>query len=190
MRRRVPHGGARRAIVRTHRGRLFHDPWHAAASASRSASRTRAARQHDQDRADRLDRHGQVDRREDVRARRASRCSTPTRWCASCGPGGALVDAIGARFPGTVEVAMLDRDGLAQAVVDDPSELAALEAIVHPAVRGAREAFIDEQSLAQRPWCSKFPSCSKPAARRSSTRSSWSPRRPTFSARESWRDPE
>ena len=59
------------------------------------------------------------------------------------GPGGALVDAIGARFPGTVEGGMLDRDRLAQAVVDDPSELAALEALVHPAVRDAREAFIE-----------------------------------------------
>jgi dephospho-CoA kinase len=59
------------------------------------------------------------------------------------GPGGALVDAIGARFPGTVEDGMLDRDRLAQAVVDDPFELAALEALVHPAVRDAREAFIE-----------------------------------------------
>jgi dephospho-CoA kinase len=60
------------------------------------------------------------------------------------GPGGALVDAIGARFPGTVDGGMLDRDRLAQAVVDDPSELAALEALVHPAVRDAREAFIEK----------------------------------------------
>jgi dephospho-CoA kinase len=60
------------------------------------------------------------------------------------GPGGALVDAIGARFPGTVEDGTLDRDRLAQAVVDDPSELAALETLVHPAVRDAREAFIEK----------------------------------------------
>lgn len=59
------------------------------------------------------------------------------------GPGGALVDAIGTRFPGTVEGGVLDRERLARAVLDDPSKLAALEAIVHPAVRDAREAFID-----------------------------------------------
>jgi len=59
------------------------------------------------------------------------------------GPGGALVEAIGARFPGTVAGGALDRDRLAQTVLDDPPELAALEAIVHPAVRDAREAFID-----------------------------------------------
>jgi len=58
------------------------------------------------------------------------------------GPGGALVRAIGNRFPGSVNGGVLDRDKLAASVLDDPAELAALEAIVHPAVRDAREAFI------------------------------------------------
>ena len=58
------------------------------------------------------------------------------------GPGGPLVPMIGGRFPGTVQDGVLDRDKLAAAVLDDPAELAALEAIVHPAVRAAREAFI------------------------------------------------
>ena len=58
------------------------------------------------------------------------------------GPGGALVERIGAAFPGTLEGGLLDRDKLARLVLDDPQKLAALEAIVHPAVRGAREAFI------------------------------------------------
>jgi dephospho-CoA kinase len=57
-------------------------------------------------------------------------------------PGGALVKEIGARFPGTVEGSVLDRDRLAARVVDDPTALANLEAIVHPAVRAARERFI------------------------------------------------
>ena len=57
-------------------------------------------------------------------------------------PGGALVEAIGANFPGTVEDGVLDREALARRVVDDPAALAELEAIVHPAVRAAREDFI------------------------------------------------
>jgi dephospho-CoA kinase len=57
-------------------------------------------------------------------------------------PGGALVKEIGARFPGTVEGNVLDRDRLAARVVDDPTALANLEAIVHPAVRAARERFV------------------------------------------------
>jgi len=59
------------------------------------------------------------------------------------GPGGALVEAIGVRFPGTVVDGLLNRDRLAGAVLDHPAELAALEAIVHPAVRAERAAFIE-----------------------------------------------
>jgi dephospho-CoA kinase len=62
------------------------------------------------------------------------------------GPGGALVDRIGELFPGTVRSGTLDRDCLAQIVLEDPAKLAALEAIVHPAVRDWREAFVDEHS--------------------------------------------
>lgn len=59
------------------------------------------------------------------------------------GPGGALVERIGQRFPGTVSGGLLDREALAKAVLGDPQELAALEAIVHPAVRAARDEFIE-----------------------------------------------
>jgi dephospho-CoA kinase len=59
------------------------------------------------------------------------------------GPGGALVEAIGARFPDTIQGGLLDRDKLASLVLEDPQLLAELERIVHPAVRDAREAFID-----------------------------------------------
>jgi dephospho-CoA kinase len=55
-----------------------------------------------------------------------------------------LVKEIGVRFPGTVEGSVLNRDRLAARVVDDPTALANLEAIVHPAVRAARERFIAE----------------------------------------------
>jgi len=64
------------------------------------------------------------------------------------GPGGALVDRIGELFPGTVRCGTLDRDCLAQIVLDDPAKLAALEKIVHPAVRDWRQAFIDGHSTA------------------------------------------
>jgi dephospho-CoA kinase len=57
--------------------------------------------------------------------------------------GGSLVQAIGERFPGVVRAGTLDRDCLARIVLEDPAKLAALEAIVHPAVRDARQAFID-----------------------------------------------
>jgi dephospho-CoA kinase len=54
----------------------------------------------------------------------------------------ALIAAIGARFPDTVSNGRLDRDELAGRVLGRPEELAALEAIVHPAVHAARTRFI------------------------------------------------
>jgi len=57
-------------------------------------------------------------------------------------PGGGLVDKIGELFPGCVRCGTLDRDCLAQIVLSDRAKLAELEAIVHPAVREAREAFV------------------------------------------------
>ena len=60
------------------------------------------------------------------------------------GPGGALVERIGERFPGTVEGGILDREELAQIVLDDPRRLAELESMVHPEVRRAREQFLVE----------------------------------------------
>ena len=53
-----------------------------------------------------------------------------------------LIAAIGERFPGTVEDGKLDRDRLSAAVLGRPEELAALEALVHPAVHRARTRFI------------------------------------------------
>ena len=64
------------------------------------------------------------------------------------GPRGALVERIGERFPGTVNAGILDRERLAARVLEDPDELAALEAIVHPAVRDARKAFMDQNAEA------------------------------------------
>lgn len=60
------------------------------------------------------------------------------------GPGGALVDRIEARFPGTTRERAVDRDLLAERVLAEPDELAALEAVVHPAVHHERTRFIVE----------------------------------------------
>ena len=58
------------------------------------------------------------------------------------GPGGRIVAAIAARFPGTVGARGVDRAALGEAVFGDAAALKALEAIVHPAVREEREAFL------------------------------------------------
>ena len=58
------------------------------------------------------------------------------------GPGGALLATIGAAFPGAKAGGELDRERLAAIVLADPAQLRKLEAIVHPAVAAAREAFI------------------------------------------------
>jgi dephospho-CoA kinase len=56
--------------------------------------------------------------------------------------GGPLVSRIEARFPGTTRDGVVDRDALAAAVLGKPDELAALEALVHPAVHHERTRFI------------------------------------------------
>ena len=58
------------------------------------------------------------------------------------GPGGALVAAIEARFPGTTGANGVDRQKLGARVLGNPPELAALEAIVHPAVGQAQKRFL------------------------------------------------
>jgi dephospho-CoA kinase len=62
------------------------------------------------------------------------------------GPGGGLVARIGELFPGTVRCGTLDRDCLAQIVLADRAKLAALEQVIHPAVREAREEFVAEHA--------------------------------------------
>jgi len=58
------------------------------------------------------------------------------------GPGGALVAAIEARFPGTTGPKGVDRQKLGAQVLGNTHELAALEAIVHPAVGRAQKRFL------------------------------------------------
>ena len=58
------------------------------------------------------------------------------------GDGGELVEEISRRFPTAVAEGGLNRERLATIVLEDPDELRALEAIVHPAVQAARERFV------------------------------------------------
>jgi len=58
------------------------------------------------------------------------------------GPGGALVGAIEARFPGTTGAQGVDRQKLGARVLGNRHELAALEAIIHPAVARAQKRFL------------------------------------------------
>ena len=58
------------------------------------------------------------------------------------GLGGALVPAIERRFPNTTRDGAVDRQALALAVLGKPTELAALEAIVHPSVQDERARFL------------------------------------------------
>jgi dephospho-CoA kinase len=58
------------------------------------------------------------------------------------GRGGRLVPAIEARFPGSTRDGAVDRAALSARVIGNPTKLAALEAIVHPAVHQERARFI------------------------------------------------
>lgn len=58
------------------------------------------------------------------------------------GPGGALVEKIEARFPGTTGPQGVDRQKLGAAVLGKHDELRALEHIVHPAVYHVRQRFL------------------------------------------------
>jgi dephospho-CoA kinase len=58
------------------------------------------------------------------------------------GPAGALVAQIEVAFPGTTGPDGVDRAALGRAVFGDQAALDRLEAIVHPAVRAARAAFL------------------------------------------------
>lgn len=64
------------------------------------------------------------------------------------GPGGALVPAIEAAFPGTTGPQGVDRPKLGAAVFGDAAALKRLEAIVHPAVGAMRRRFLEDHAAA------------------------------------------
>jgi dephospho-CoA kinase len=64
------------------------------------------------------------------------------------GPGGALVEAIEAAFPDTTGAQGVDRTALREAVFGNEAAFARLEALVHPAVARARDAFLAANAAA------------------------------------------
>ena len=62
------------------------------------------------------------------------------------GPGGAVLPAIEAIFPGVTSPAGLDRAELGRRVFGDPEQLARLESIMHPAVAERRKLFLEENT--------------------------------------------
>ncbi|MCB2077073.1 MAG: dephospho-CoA kinase [Novosphingobium sp.] len=64
------------------------------------------------------------------------------------GPGGALLPAIEAEFPGTTGAQGVDRAKLGAAVFGNPDALKRLEAIVHPAVGAMRKQFLKDNAVA------------------------------------------
>jgi len=64
------------------------------------------------------------------------------------GPGGALIPAIEAAFPGTTGADGVDRAALGARVFGDDAAIRALEAIVHPAVGELRARFLADHAQA------------------------------------------
>ncbi len=62
------------------------------------------------------------------------------------GPGGALIEAIEAEFPGTTGPNGVERQKLGAAVFGDPARLKHLEGIVHPAVGAMRQQFLKDNA--------------------------------------------
>ena len=62
------------------------------------------------------------------------------------GPGGALLPAIEAAFPGATSAQGLDRAALRDRMLADPAAKVLLEAIVHPAVGERRAAFLRDHA--------------------------------------------
>lgn len=62
------------------------------------------------------------------------------------GPGGALLPAIAAEFPGTTGPDGVDRPRLGAAVFGNPEALKRLEGIVHPAVGRMRQQFVRDHA--------------------------------------------
>jgi dephospho-CoA kinase len=66
-------------------------------------------------------------------------------------PGGAAVAPVGAAFPGAVRDGAIDRDALSQLVLGNPEAMRQLEQIVHPLVRSAQVAFLEQHRAAGTP---------------------------------------
>jgi dephospho-CoA kinase len=65
--------------------------------------------------------------------------------------GGQAVEAVAAAFPGAVRGGAVDRAELSRQVLAQPEALRRLEAIVHPLVRAAEDAFLAAERAADTP---------------------------------------
>ncbi len=155
-------------LFESHRGDSFHDSGDAAAAAARRASRARADCRHDQDRAHRLDRDGQVDRRRRCSSVPVFRSSMPTPVVRRLqGPGGALVERIGESVSRARSIGgVLDREKLAGCRPRGSASSSRARSDRPPRrSRSAREHFIAEHRRCAGARCSTFPCCSRPVAR-------------------------
>ena len=66
------------------------------------------------------------------------------------GPGGGAVEEVAKAFRGVVRKGVVDRKRLGDAVFKDPTARAKLEAILHPRVRRAAQAFVKRQARLRR----------------------------------------
>lgn len=66
-------------------------------------------------------------------------------------PGGAAVGPVGAAFPGAVRDGAIDRDALSRLALGNPEAMRQLEQIVHPLVRSAQVAFLEQHRAAGTP---------------------------------------
>src|SRR3954451_16280805 len=140
--RRVQAGSPRRAALLVDPRRSFHDFGNATDPTARRASRAELAA-----RMIRIALTGSIGMGKSTVAKMFEAAGVPVFDAdaivrALQGPGGGLVEKIGSVFPGCVRSGTLDRECLAAIVLADRDKLAALEALVHPAVREARERFI------------------------------------------------
>src|SRR3954451_10268977 len=139
--RRVQAGSPRRAALLVDPRRSFHDFGNATDPTARRASRAELAA-----RMIRIALTGSIGMGKSTVAKMFERSGVPVFDAdavvrALQAPGGGLVEKIGEIFPGCVRSGTLDRECLAAIVLADREKLSALEAIVHPSVRQARERF-------------------------------------------------
>src|SRR3546814_243839 len=98
----------------------------------------------DRSRPHRIDRHGQVDGRRNVRRRRRAGVRCGCGRASAAGPEGRSGGGDRDPFPGTTGAAGVNRTALAEAVLGERSALRRLEALIHPAVAREKQAFLAE----------------------------------------------
>ena len=164
LRRRVPDGRPRRATFSSIEGDHF-TILGMPLIPLLEALRERGLMPHDHHRAHRVDRHGQVDGRQDVRARRRAGVRCRRRGAPAARRRAARWSMrSSARFPGSVRDGAVDREALSALVLGDRTSSPRWKR--SSTRRCIRRGPASSSTMAmRRPCCSTFPCCSKPAAR-------------------------